>query len=135
MYPKAPMILTGGNQKGGITEAYVMGAWLVNRGINRKRLYLEDKARNTVENALFSSAILKRIGVTHVTVVTSSNHLRRGMADLQEACRQRGLDLKFEGVAITIKGDAELDPVQERLGIYRDFLRTSGIWAFPGLQR
>jgi hypothetical protein len=135
MYPKAPMILTGGNQKGGVTEAYVMGAWLVNRGINRKRVYLEDTARNTVENALFSSAILKRLGVTHVTVVTSSSHLRRGMADLEEACRQRGLDLQYDGLAITIKGDAELDIIQERLGVYRDFLRTSGIWAFPGLQR
>jgi len=135
MYPKSPIILTGGNQKGGVTEAYVMGAWLVNRGINRKRIYLEDKARNTVENALFSSAILKRLGVTHVTLVTSSSHLRRGMADLQEACRQRGLDLQYDGLAITIKGDSDLDPIQERIGVYRDVLRTSGIWAFPGLQR
>jgi hypothetical protein len=135
IYRKAPMVVTGGNQQGGVTEAYVMATWLRQHGVNRKRIYLEDKARDTVENALFSSKILQRLGVTHVTVVTSSNHIHRGLVDLQEACRQRGLEVKFDSLACTTKGDTALDPVQERLGVYRDLMRVSGIWAYPGLQR
>ena len=131
----APIILTGGNQKAGITEAYAMSQWLEKRGVRRKRLYLEDKARDTVENALFSSEILQRLGVTHVTLVTSSNHIRRGFADLQEACFQRGLNLQFDSLAANTKGDVDLDKKQERLGVYRDVMRTSGLWAYPGLQR
>ena len=134
MYPRAPIILTGGNPKGGITEAYAMSLWCRHKRISKKRLILEDQARDTIENALFSSAILQRLGVTHVTLITSSSHFRRGLADLQEACVQRGLHLQYATLA-SKKGDVELDKEQERLGIYRDVLRLSGFWAFPGLQR
>lgn len=135
MNPSAPLLLTGGNSKGGITEAYAMGLWLKKRGIPSRRLILEDKARDTVENALYSSAILQRLGVTHVTLVTSPSHLRRGLADFEEACLQRGLSLQWDGLAAGAKGDAHLDQEQERVGIYRDLLRLSGLWAFPGIQR
>lgn len=134
MYPRAPIILTGGNQKGGVTEAYAMSLWCRHRGISRKRLILEDQAKDTVENALFSTGILQRLGVTHVTLVTSSSHIRRGLADLEEACLQRGLKVQY--ATLTSKqGDVALDKSQERIGIYRDVMRLSGLWDFPGLQR
>jgi uncharacterized SAM-binding protein YcdF (DUF218 family) len=135
IYPNAPIILTGGNQKSGVTETYVMSQWCVQRGIPRKRLILEDRAKDTVENALFSSAILRRLRVTHVTLVTSASHVRRGLADLQEACLQRGLKLQYDNLAARANGDADLDKEQERLSVYRDVMRTSGLWAFPGIQR
>ena len=135
IYPRAPIIITGGNQKGGVTEAYVMSLWYRQRGISKKRLILEDKAKDTVENALFSSAILQQIGVTHVTLVTSSSHIRRGLVDLEEACLRRGLKLQYEHLVAKAKGDVELEKEQERVSIYRDLMRTSGLWAFPGLQR
>ena len=135
MYRRAPIILTGGNQKSGVTEAYVMSQWFRHRWISRKRLFLEDQAKDTVENALFSAAILQKLGVTQVTVVTSSSHIRRGLADLEEACRRRGLNLQYDHLAAKAKGDTDLDQAQERVGIYRDVLRTSGLWAYPGMRR
>jgi uncharacterized SAM-binding protein YcdF (DUF218 family) len=135
MYRSAPIILTGGNQKGGVTEAYVMSQWFMRRGISRKRLYLEDQAKDTVENALNSSAILQRLGVTHVTVVTSSSHIRRGLADLEEACLQHGLKLEYDNLAAKAKGEPDLDQEQERVGVYRDVMRISGLWSFPGMRR
>ena len=134
LYRRAPIILTGGNPKGGITEAYAMSVWCRQRWISKKRLILEDRARDTVENALFCAAILQRLGVTHVILVSSASHVRRGLADLQQACLQRGLKLQFETLA-SKKADMTLDRTRERLGIYRDVLRLSGLWAFPGLQR
>jgi uncharacterized SAM-binding protein YcdF (DUF218 family) len=133
MYPEAPLILTGGNQKGGVTEAYLMSLWLQNEGVSRDRLYLEDKARDTLGNAVYSSAILEKLGVTHVTVVTSVNHIRRGLADLEEACLQRGLKLTYATLAAA--GDPEFDLGRERVAIYRDVMRASGLWAFPEIQR
>ena len=135
MYRRAPIILTGGNQKAGVTEAYVMSLWCRQKGISRKRLILEDRARDTVENALFSSAILQRLGVTHVTLVTSSSHVRRGLADLEQACLQRGLHLEYATLAARKGETKNLDEEQERVGIYRDVMRLSGLWSFPGLQR
>jgi hypothetical protein len=135
LYPHAPIILTGGNQKNGVTEAYTMSQWLLRRGIARSRLFLEDQARDTVGNALFSTTILQRLRVTHVTLVTSSSHMRRGLADLQEACLQRGLLLQYDNLAANTKGEKDLDALQERVGTYRDVLRISGLWSFPGIQQ
>jgi hypothetical protein len=133
MYPAAPIVVTGGNQKCGITEAYAMSLWLQSQGICTNRLHLEDQARDTVGNAVFSSRILKRLGITHVTLVTSANHMRRGLADLEEACLERGLRLNYGHLAA--EGEPELDPVRERVAVYRDVMRVSGLWAFPGIQR
>lgn len=134
VYRHAPIIFTGGNQKGGVTEAYAMSVWCRQRGISKKRLILEDRARDTVENAFFCAAILQRLGIKHVLLVTSVSHLRRGLADLQQACRERGLNLQFDTLAAR-KGDAKTDPAQERLSVYRDVLRINGFWTFPGLRR
>ena len=135
IYPNAPIILTGGNPRSGVTEASAMGLWLEERGISQKRLILEDQAKDTVENAMFSAALLQSLGVTHVTLVTSASHVRRGLADLQEAARQRGLELRYDHVAAKDKGAAVLNQEQERVRMYRDLMRTSGLWAFPGIHR
>jgi uncharacterized SAM-binding protein YcdF (DUF218 family) len=133
-YKAAPIILTGGNQKSGVTEAYVMARWLLNCGISKKRLYLEDQSKDTVGNAAFSSLILQSLGVTHVTLVTSNSHMRRALTDFQEACFQRGLKLQYDCAPVKTS-EADLDQEQERVGVYRDLLRSSGIWSFPGIQR
>lgn len=112
-----------------------MRSWCLKKGIRKTRLWIDDEARDTVENALFVSALLQKFAVTDVTVVTSTSHLRRGLADLQEACLQKGLSIRFHHIASKTKGDKDLDPTQERLGVYRDALRLSGLWAFPGLRR
>jgi hypothetical protein len=132
LYPEAPIIVTGGNQKSGITEALAMGHWLESEGVCSERLHLEDRARDTLGNAIFSCVILQKLGVTHVTVVTSASHIRRGLADLEEAALQRGLHLNFENLAAF--GEPDLDQDRERVSIYRDVLRASGLWSFPGIQ-
>jgi len=133
-YPEAPIILTGGNQKAGVTEAYAMKLWLRRHGIAEKRIHLEDLARDTVSNALYCVTILEKLKVTDVTVVTSLTHMRRGLADLAEASLQRGLKLHFANLAIATEEPA-LDPKAERLGTYRDMMRISGLWAYPGISR
>jgi uncharacterized SAM-binding protein YcdF (DUF218 family) len=133
-YPSAPIILTGGNQKGGITESYAMRQWLLRHGVSEKRLHLEDIAKDTVGNALYSATILEKLKVTDVTVVTSVSHMRRGLADLNEACLAKGLHLHLANLAAATE-EPMLDPKAERIGVYRDVMRISGIWAYPGISR
>jgi uncharacterized SAM-binding protein YcdF (DUF218 family) len=130
---EAPIVVTGGNAKGGITEAYLMGLWLVNQGIATNRLYLEDQARDTVGNAFRSCTILQKLGVTRVTLVTSASHVKRALADFEEASLARGLSLSFSH--LVSKDEPTIDDARERVAIYRDVLRTSGIWAYPGIQQ
>lgn len=133
LYPEAAIVVSGGNQKGGLTEAYLMSRWLVEQGISTNRVYPEDRATDTVGNAVYSCAILQKLGIAHVTLVTSASHMRRAMADLEEAAIDRGLRITFSHGAAP--DQSALDEKRERVAVYRDVLRTSGLWAYPGIQR
>ena len=71
---------TGGNNPEGHTEAGLMKAWLVdNGGIAPEKIFTDERAKTTEENARNTLAILKEQGVETMTVVTSSYHQKRGV--------------------------------------------------------
>lgn len=133
LYPDAPVVVTGGNAKRGITEAYAMGLWLIQEGVSTNRLYLEDQARDTVGNAFKSCDILRKLGARSATIVTSASHIRRALANFEEAARQRALTMEFFHLAA--KDEPPQDEARERVSTYRDVMRASGIWAYPGIQQ
>ena len=61
------------------TEASVMKAWLVRRGIAEERILEETQAHNTRENLLFSARLAEQAGVgtDRVLIITSEFHLCR----------------------------------------------------------
>ncbi|WP_068166512.1 YdcF family protein [Rhodococcus phenolicus] len=84
-FPQAPIIVSGGAPKSGVTEAAAMARWLVDRGIPRERITLEDRSGSTVENAVNTDHILRDRGLLGATVVTSRNHLARALVDFRTA--------------------------------------------------
>ncbi|MBX3211573.1 MAG: YdcF family protein [Labilithrix sp.] len=60
-------------------EARVLGRQLVAWGVDPSRVVLEEAARNTRENAVFSQRIAKERGFETVLVVTSAFHMRRSI--------------------------------------------------------
>lgn len=83
--PMSPIIVTGGNPVNGITEAAAMKAWFERSGIPASRIHAEHRAGSTVENALFSTQLIKSVGATSAVVVTSANHIRRATVDFNVA--------------------------------------------------
>ncbi|MEV0358796.1 YdcF family protein [Nocardia sp. NPDC050697] len=79
--PLSRVVVTGGNPQNGIAEADAMAGWLIGRGIPAGRIIVENRAGSTVQNALFSTDLLRAAGVTSAVVVTSPNHIRRAVAD------------------------------------------------------
>ncbi|WP_168701441.1 YdcF family protein [Gordonia paraffinivorans] len=79
--PTAPVVVTGGVPKNGVTEAAAMRTWLVDNGIDASRIITEDKSTSTVANAQNTSEILRARGIRDIVLVTSPSHLRRGAAD------------------------------------------------------
>ena len=77
--PETKAVLSGGKGDGeSITEAQAMCNYLVEHGIDRERLILEEKSTNTTENLKFS---LGMIGLNHsVGIVTNNFHVFRGTA-------------------------------------------------------
>lgn len=77
----APIVVTGGAPKSGVTEASAMQKWLVDNGVDASRITTEDKSGSTVANAQNTAAILQRTGVRDIILITSPNHIRRAAAD------------------------------------------------------
>lgn len=77
--PETKAVLSGGKGDGeSITEAQAMCNYLVEHGIDRERLNLEEKSTSTTENLKFS---LGMIGLNHsVGIVTNNFHVFRGTA-------------------------------------------------------
>ena len=58
-------------------EARMLAKQLVDWGIDPARILIEDRARNTYENAVYSKAISDAHGFTKVVIVTSAFHMHR----------------------------------------------------------
>ncbi|WAJ28237.1 YdcF family protein [Antarcticirhabdus aurantiaca] len=136
--PAARVMVTGGQPQAGVTEGDVMMRWLVERGIDRDRIMIEDKSKDTVGNMLNVANLLRRHTADNVILVTSSSHMRRARVVLEEALSQTGISaLVVPVVALDAPSMDEAVNVSadERLVVYRDLMRVSGLWAYPGLQQ
>lgn len=78
-HPESKAILTGGQGPGeDITEAEAMRAYLKGKGIDDKRLIMEDRATSTQENIDYSLALMdSAIENPKITIVTSNFHMFR----------------------------------------------------------
>jgi uncharacterized SAM-binding protein YcdF (DUF218 family) len=65
------------------SEADEMAGLLVEWGVPREAILLEEKARTTSENAAESARLLRARGVKRVLLVTSSIHMRRALASFR----------------------------------------------------
>ena len=74
--PETKAVLSGGKGDGeSITEAQAMCNYLVEHGIDRERLILEEKSTNTTENLKFS---LGMIGLNHSVGIVTNNFMFSG---------------------------------------------------------
>ena len=79
-YPNAYILVTGGptaHDKKNTTEAGAMAAWLVDHGVDEKRLLVEEKALSTAHNATYGNALIREKApqVHSLAVVTSDYHV------------------------------------------------------------
>ncbi|SHN62219.1 YdcF family protein [Fervidobacterium gondwanense] len=78
LYLKNPrrIIVTGGVVTKGIPEASVMRDVLVSFGVPEENIIVEERARNTYENAKYTYEL---VGSVPITLVTSTTHMRRSL--------------------------------------------------------
>ncbi len=129
----AVIVLTGGVPKNHKTEGKLMADWLIAKGVSADRIIEENYATSTVGNALFSSYALARHNIDHATIISSASHVRRGQTLFEIASWQTGPQgIAFDTVAYPDKPLEELKEASdsEVLGIYRDALRTYGMWSY-----
>lgn len=74
-------IISGGPGRAGdrVVEARVLGSQLEKWGIDQSRLVVEDRARNTRENAEFTKQIVDAHGFKRLLMITSAEHMPRAL--------------------------------------------------------
>ena len=112
---EVPILVSGGVVYAGRSaEAAVVGRFLRDLGVPDREVLLEDKSRDTIENARFSKVILKQHRFQKPLLVTSASHMKRS----QEAFR-------LEGIAVT-PVPAGFITAKERPTIWADLLPDAG---------
>jgi uncharacterized SAM-binding protein YcdF (DUF218 family) len=81
---RLPLLLSGGTVYRGDPEALLMDRALRQSFATQAR-WLEQRSRDTAENAQYSAAILKSAGIRTVLVVTHDIHQRRSVAEFAAA--------------------------------------------------
>jgi uncharacterized SAM-binding protein YcdF (DUF218 family) len=121
-YPEAKIVFTGG------TEATEAKKLLVELGVDPGRIILEDRSRNTVENARFSAAIVHPEPSQPWLIVTSAFHMPRAMGVFRKA----GFDAIAYPVAYRTPWQWDFDPARN-LRIFeiamREWIGLFAYWA------
>ena len=84
-----PVLLTGGGMGKAAPYALHMKQLLMQQGVPAERIWIEDSARSTYENAANSAAMLRARNVRRILLVTEAYHMLRA-----ELCfRKQGLEV------------------------------------------
>ena len=78
---KLPILVTGGSPTG-VNEAEVMQRYLHDNRTEAQ--WIEDKSRNTRENALYSVPLLRKDGIDTVLLVSHAWHMQRGCLEFEQ---------------------------------------------------
>jgi uncharacterized SAM-binding protein YcdF (DUF218 family) len=71
------MVLGGMATGGGPTEAAAGQRWLADRGLDKKRIHMEESSRNSLENLAHARTLMRRYKFHRPLLVTSRYHLAR----------------------------------------------------------
>ena len=82
-YPNAYIVCTGGgtaSENKSASEAGEMAKWLIEQGIEKKRVIVEDNSITTAQNAIFTYDILTSLypSVNKLAIVSSDYHIATG---------------------------------------------------------
>ena len=85
--PSAKCILSGGQgDDEPVSEAKCMRDWLVEKGIDPQRLYMEDRSTTTRENIAFSKALIEKEGlIPEITIISNNFHQYRASQIAKDA--------------------------------------------------
>ena len=92
-----PVAYTGGIGHGadpGATEAEVADG-VARSDFNRPLRWLEDRSRDTRENARLTVQLLSRDKIQRMVLVTHRAHMRRSLRAFEEAARAQGVSVEF----------------------------------------
>ena len=111
------IIVSGGKGAGeDITEAAAMKIFLLNKGIDKSKILMDDKSMNTMENLSFSKKIMESKGFKTDVVVSNKYHLKR----VSLMSKRLRMNTSYSGVFVSQYKFTEYEGyVREVLGVLK----------------
>lgn len=119
-HPELPVVVTGGQGSNEhMSEAQCMHDYLIAHGVAEERIWMEDQARNTVQNLRNTAERLRQEGMEdcHLLVVSSSFHLCR----VRMLARRQGLDISTLSARPSHMGYALGNYIRETVGLAKSY--------------
>lgn len=112
-------VLSGGQgPKENISEAQCMYNLLTEMGIDKSRLYIEDKSVNTETNIKYSMELIEKENLSQdIAIVSSDYHLKRA----KMICKKQGLEVGTISSGSTFF-DKSIFYLREVLGVVKEFI-------------
>ncbi|HVI25165.1 MAG TPA: YdcF family protein [Xanthomonadaceae bacterium] len=82
---RAPLVILSGGRGGRRTEAETMARAIARLGVPRSALLLEQRSRDTRDNALYTARLARERGVRKILLVTSQLHMPRASLWFRDA--------------------------------------------------
>lgn len=80
-----PVIISGGAVfEGGKAEAPIVRRFLIDLGVPPGKVIMEDRSRDTIENARYTIALCRKHGFTAPLLVTSASHMKRSVMSFRK---------------------------------------------------
>lgn len=86
-HPNADCVVSGGqNEDEIVSEAFAMRTYLIEKGIDGDRIYMEDQSTSTYENLQYSKRVIEENGLNPtVAIATQEFHQLRGQSFAKQA--------------------------------------------------
>lgn len=126
-FPNAWIVVSGAAVRTQYSEAEVMEKWLVEQGVNPGRIVKDDRARDTVGNAMGMVRIFQQYGIHNVLLVGTISHLPRATTTTKALADRYGWKLNID----TAGGGERPNPasqVGERQYTYVTAARAAGLY-------
>ena len=117
--PGTQIIVSGG--KGGnepCSEAEVMKAYLISKGLDEDRITMEDKSVNTSENLKLCMALNNDLADSSVGIVTSNFHVFRATAIAKKSGYTDVYGIPADSVPLYLPNNM----IRESIGLLKDFI-------------
>jgi uncharacterized SAM-binding protein YcdF (DUF218 family) len=76
---RKPIIFSGGKVFERRPEAEIAKRLLLSLGVNEKDIFLEEKSKDTFENAKYVKALSEKHGIKRIVLITNAFHMKRSM--------------------------------------------------------
>ena len=124
-HPQARIVFSGGDagffERGPQTEAEAAAALFKAVGIEADRIVVEDRSRNTRENALFTRELVTPRPGERWVVVTSAFHMPRAIGCF------RAVGLELEAYPVDFRTDGRVWPDRRPFGRLSDGMRMTDL--------